>query len=206
MAESSIEPPTIAAVRRILSQNPKKALVDSSLTPAAVILLLYPKGGEYRILLNKRSDSVEDHKGEIAFPGGRKDDEDLTLQDTALRETYEEMGVRPQDVEVLGELDDVPTISNYLISPYVGAIAHSYPFRPNEREVEEVLEIPVAALRDSDNRRDEVRIVNGGLVDNPSYAYGGHLIHGATAKVLGRFLELLDSVPYEEGLWKSELP
>jgi 8-oxo-dGTP pyrophosphatase MutT (NUDIX family) len=201
-----MEHPAITAVRRILSQNPKKALVDPSLTPAGVMLLMYPEGGELRILLNKRSESVEDHKGEIAFPGGRKDEADRTLLDTALRETYEEMGVRPQDVDVLGELDDVPTNSNYLINAYVGTIPPSYPFQPNEREVAEVLEIPVAELRDSGNLRDEVRIVDGGLVSRPSYAYRGHLIYGATARVLAQFLGLLDGVSDEEALWKRGGP
>ena len=98
MEESATE-----LIRRILSENPKKAVFDSSLTPAGVTLLLYPKDGEYCILLNKRSDTVDDHKGEISFPGGRKDPEDKTLLDTALRETHEEMGISPNDIDVLGE-------------------------------------------------------------------------------------------------------
>ena len=117
-----MEHPAITAVRRILSQNPKKSLVDPSLTPAGVMLLIYPEGGEFRILLNKRSDSVEEHKGEIAFPGGRKDEADRTLLDTALRETYEEMGVRPQDVDVLGELDDV----THMLTAIIGAVFGFY--------------------------------------------------------------------------------
>ena len=196
-----MEHPAITAVRRILSQNPKKALFDPSLTPAGVMLLIYPAGGELRVLLNKRTESVEDHKGEIAFPGGRRDEADRTLLDTALRETYEEMGVRPQDVDVLGELDDVPTNTSYLINAYVGTIPPFYPFRPSEREVAEVLEIPIGELRDRSNLRDEVRIVDGGVVSRLSYAYNGHLIYGATARVLAQFLGLLDGVSDEEALW-----
>ncbi len=88
MEESATE-----QIRRILAENPKKTVVDSSLTPAGVTLLVYPKDGEYCILLNKRTDTVDDHKGEISFPGGRRDPEDRTLLDTALRETHEEMGI-----------------------------------------------------------------------------------------------------------------
>ena len=108
--------------------------------------------------------------------------------------------------DVLGELDDVPTNSNYLINPYVGTIPPSYPFQPSEREVAEVIEISVADLRNRTNLRDEVRIVDGGLVSRPSYAYRGHLICGATAMVLAQFLGLMDGVSDEEALWKRGGP
>ena len=199
-----VEPSTIAAVRRILSQSPKKTLHDASLIPAGVMVLLYPDDGEYRVLLNVRSADVEDHKGEISFPGGRMDEGDGTLLDTALRETHEEMGIQPQDVEVLGELDDVATRSSYVISPYVGTIPIPYHFKPNDREVAEVLEVPVSMLVDPGSLRDEMRLVDGEPVNSPSYAYRGHLIFGATAKVLRRFLEHLEGASDEEAPWRSE--
>ena len=183
---------TRTAVRRALSRTSPVSLTDASLTPAAVMLLLYRKNGEDCILLNKRSDSVEDHKGEIAFPGGRKDLSDASLLDTALRETHEEMGIHPQDVEVLGEMDDVATITNYVIRPFVGSIRHPYTFRPSRREVAEVLEVPVESLTNGTAVRDEVRVVDGGEVNTPSYAYRGHLIFGATATILRRMLKVLD--------------
>ena len=195
---------TTATVRSILSRNPKKTLVDHSLTPAGVMLLLYPKDGEYCVLLNKRSNSVEDHKGEISFPGGREDESDQTLLETALRETQEEMGVRPEDVEILGELDDVATNSNYLVSTFVGTIPPSYRFKPNAREVAEVLEIPLTALAGVENLRNEVRIVDRAPVGSPSYAYRGHLIFGATAKILSRFLELLGTASDEKAPRKEK--
>ena len=191
-----------ALIRRILSANPKKTIVDPSLAPAGVMVLLYSKNGEYCVLLNKRTDRVEHHKGEISFPGGSKDEADKTLLDTALRETYEEMGISPTDVDVLGVLDDVPTSSQFLISPYVGTIPNSYRFEPNEREVAEVLEVPVSTLMDNETLRDEVRIVNGELVNSPTYSYQRHLIFGATARVLKRFLDLIDSLPDKEALWR----
>lgn len=197
---------TIEAIRRILSQNPKKAIHDPSLVPAGVMLLLYPRDGEYCILLNKRARELEYHKGEVSFPGGRKDACDATLLDTALRETYEEMGIRPEDITVLGEVDDMPTSTHFLISPYVGTIPYPYDFRPNSREVAEVLEVPISTLLDPENRRDEVRVVNGELVHSPSYAYKGHIIFGATARVLRRFLGLLDSAPDKEAPWTRTKP
>ena len=198
MEESATE-----LIRRILTENPKKTLVDSSLTPAGVTLLLYPKDGEYCILLNKRTDTVDDHKGEISFPGGRKDLKDKTLLDTALRETQEEMGISPDDVDVLGEIDDVPTNTSYLISTFVGTIPYPYEFAPSETEVAEVLEVPISTLMDIDSARDEVRVRDGELVNSVSYSYDGHLIFGATARILSRFLELLDTAPEREAPWKS---
>ncbi len=190
-------------IRRILAENPKKTVVDSSLTPAGVTLLLYRKDGEYCILLNKRTDKVDDHKGEISFPGGRKDPEDKTLLDTALRETHEEMGISPGDVDVLGEIDDIPTNTSYLISTFVGTIPYPYKFVPSEAEVAEVLEVPIKALMDRETARDEVRVRDGELVNSVSYSYDGHLIFGATARILNRFLELLDTAPEREAPWKS---
>ena len=191
-------------IRRILAENPKKTISDSSLSPAGVLLLLYPKDGEYCVLLNKRTDQVEHHKGEISFPGGSKDAKDATLLDTALRETHEEMGIRPEDVEVLGQVDDTPTSTNFLITTTVGTIPYPYDFNPSELEVAQVLEVPLSALMDDETRRDEVRIVDDDLDHTPSYAYQGHLIFGATARVLSRFLKLLKTVPSEETLWTSQ--
>ena len=130
-----MEDPAIGVVRNLLAENPKKTISDPSLIPAGVMLLLYPKDGEYCILLNKRTNHVEHHKGEISFPGGSKDEEDATLLDTALRETHEEMGIRPQDIDVLGELDDTPTNSRFLINAYVGTIPYPYDFKPSAIEV-----------------------------------------------------------------------
>jgi 8-oxo-dGTP pyrophosphatase MutT (NUDIX family) len=188
-------------IRRILSTNPKKTVTDPSFTPAGVTLLLYSKGENYCILLQKRTDRVDYHKGEVCFPGGRKDEEDATLLDTALRETYEEMGILPADIEVLGQMDDMPTNTHYLIHTYVGTIPYPYEFLPSEAEVAQVLEVPVSALMDAQNVRDEIRIIDGKLINAPTFAYSGHVIFGATARVLKRFLELLETAPEKEAPW-----
>lgn len=179
--------------RRVLAENNKLTLTDPSLKPAGVTCLLYLKDGEYCILLNKRSQEVEHHKGEISFPGGMMDPEDATLRDTAVREAHEEMGILPEDIEIIGELDDVRTNSNFLMRPFVGTIPYPYAFKPSTIEVAEVLEVPISDLLDSNNRRDEIRIENGTFVNSPTYVYQGHLIYGATAKVLENFLSLIEN-------------
>lgn len=182
---------TIPLVRTVLSGHSKKSVTYPSLKPAGVLVVIYPKDGELHVLLNIRSQEVEDHKGEISFPGGRKDDSDSTMLSTALREAEEEIGILPDDVDVVGELDDVPTISSYLISPFVGIIPEAYEFKPNRQEVSQLLEVPMSALIDEKNLRDEMRLVEGKIVNRISYAYDGHLIYGATAMVLSGFLRML---------------
>src|SRR5512135_2908396 len=82
--------------------------------PAAVLIPLFPKQGEYHILLTKRTEHLNHHRGEISFPGGRAEPDDTDLIQTALRETWEEVGIEPDDVEILGVLDDFYSIHNYL--------------------------------------------------------------------------------------------
>ena len=159
--------------------------------PAAVFILLYPKDGEYCILLNKRSQQVEHHKGEISFPGGARDPEDSDFLATALREVHEEMGIRPEDVTVLGQLDDVETRSRFGVRVFVGTIPYPYPFRPSAREIAEVLEVPLGALWDIANLREEARWVEGETRKAYSYVYGAHLIFGATAQMVTQFLDAL---------------
>ena len=188
---------TTEVIRRVLGSRKKSFLQDSSLIPAAVLLAIYPKDGEYSILFNRRSQMVEHHKGEISFPGGAQDPEDQSYLDTALREAHEEMGIRPEDVTILGELDDVATRSRYGIRVFVATIPHDYPFRPNPEEIAEVLEVPIQALRNPANLRYEVRWEDGSLSRAVSYAYREHLIHGATAKMTHQFLELVRGIPMD---------
>ena len=190
-----LTPPEL--VKRALVNRKSERVSEPGLTPASVLVLLYPKDGDYCVLLNKRSEDVEHHKGEISFPGGSREPQDSDLRETALRETHEELGVRPGDVDLLGELDDTPTISNFVITPYVGAIGYPYDFKPSELEVTEVLEVPISALRDDKNLRDDVRLIEGRLVHSTSYVYEGQVIFGATARVLTTFLRLVEGVPQE---------
>lgn len=180
-------------IKSIVAETPGGTIDDPSLTPAGVMLLIYPKDGEYCILLQKRSTKVDSHKGEISLPGGKVDPGDATLLDTALRETHEEMGIDPADVEVFGALDQTATTTGFCTSPFAGTIPYPYKFSPQETEVAEVLEVPVSSLVDDANRRDEIRVADGDLEYAPVFAYDGHIIFGATARILDRFLRLLET-------------
>ena len=182
-------PPEV--IRKALSRRATLSVDDPSLTPAAVLLILYAKDGEYCVLLNKRSEEVEYHKGEISFPGGARDPEDKDFVDTALRETEEEMGIDRKDVTILGELDEVVTTSRFHVKVFVGSIAYPYKFKPSAVEIAEVLEVPIPSLNDPSNLRIETRWEDGVSVSTRSYAYREHLIFGVTARILQQFLEVL---------------
>ena len=186
-------------IKKVLADRERRSLSDPSLMPAAVMVLLYPKDGEYCVLLNKRSQQVEHHKGEMSFPGGARDPSDQNSLETALRETEEEMGISRSDVTVLGRLDDIATRSNFGVRVYLGTIPYPYPFNPSPLEVAEVVEIPLSALRDPANRRYETRWMNGETATACSYAHKQHLVFGATAKILQQFLEILEDGLMKEG-------
>ena len=190
-------PSPLDVIEKALANRVKKTLADASLTPAAVMLLLYPRNGEYCVLLNKRSEEVEYHKGEISFPGGSRDPEDTDSLDTALRETEEEMGIGRGDIRVLGQLDEIATNSGFSVDVYVGTIDYPYPFKPSDIEIAEVLEVPMSVLRDPANIRMETRWSGGQTETNYSYAYNGHLIFGATSRILQQFLEVAPGLPNE---------
>lgn len=190
---------TPALLQQVLSKRVKKNVTGSDLMPAAVLLLLYAKEGAYHVLLNKRSELVEHHKGEISFPGGARDPVDRDFLDTALRETEEEMGVSRGDVTILGELDDIVTRSNFGVRVYVGTIPYPYPFKPSQDEIAEVLEVPLSVLQDPANLRQDSRWVDNQLTTSYAYACGEHLVFGATATILEQFLDLLGQAPQQRG-------
>ncbi|GBD13965.1 putative Nudix hydrolase NudL [bacterium HR24] len=163
--------------------------------PAAVLVPLYLKDGEVHVLFTERTHHVEHHKGQISFPGGARDPEDPDLMTTALRESYEEAGIRPEDVEVIGRLDDIITITNFLVTPYVGVLRcdSGYQFCAHPHEVASLLEVPLPHLLDWRNMELELRQWRGTPVLVPAFRWNGYRIWGATARILKQFLDLLQS-------------
>lgn len=183
-------------IRRILEQREQQTWIinDRPLSPAAVLLPLFEKDGEQYLLLTKRTETLEYHKGQICFPGGSRHEEDRDLRSTALRETYEEIGVRPEDVEILGELDRMSTLtSNFLVTPFVGIIPYPYDFNVNKDEIDELVEVPLSALMDKASYREESYIIDGVEHTGGIFEYRGRVIWGATARMLKQFLELVFS-------------
>ncbi len=158
---------------------------------AAVLVPLLLKEGEWHVLVTQRTQMVEHHKGQISFPGGACDPDDADLLATALRETFEEVGVPPEAVEVLGTLDDFPTITSFIMTPFVGVIPHPFAYRLNRREVAAVVEVPLSFLHNPAHLRKERWEVEGHVHDVLFWDYGPYTIWGATARILKSFLDLV---------------
>jgi len=179
-------------IRHFLADYRPQRLSHDKATPAAVLLLIYEKAGEPYVVLTRRTEDVEHHKGETSFPGGASDPNDGDMLATALRETEEEIGVRPEDVEVLGQLDDIVTITGFLVSPFVGVLrTSSYPFVVNAQEVAELVEVPLRHLMDERNLERGTRHYGDRWLPFLSYHYGDHRIWGATARIFKGFFEHL---------------
>ena len=189
--------PLLEDLRTALAGRTAREAPSGSYVPSAVLILVYPSGDDHKVLLHRRSQRVVHHKGDIAFPGGVQE-EGESLRETALRETHEEVGVDPADVDVLGRLDDTPTSANYLITPFVGTIPSPYEFRPNGDEVDALLEATVSGLRDPSNRRDDARLAEGELKRIPCFAHDGNLVVGATAMILADLVALIDGSERQE--------
>ena len=175
-------------IEKILSHYKKKKITSENLKSSAVLIPLFHNEGQCHVLFTKRSSQVDFHKGQVSFPGGRPESHDSSLLQTALREAEEEIGLKAKDAEILGELDDSLTLtSGYVISPFVAAIPYPYPFKADPREVEEIFSVPLSALMDEVNLRPH----ESGL--GYAYEYEGHIIWGATARIVKQFTELLKS-------------
>jgi 8-oxo-dGTP pyrophosphatase MutT (NUDIX family) len=181
-------------VRRRLSVYRPQRIEPGGRASAGVLLLLYDADGETHLLFTKRTELVEHHKGEICFPGGRQEAGDADLFATAVRETFEEVGIQPAHVERIGQLNDIVSRgSNFVISPFVGFLTASHPYHYShaDHEVDEILEIPLAHLLDETNGGLELRHLDGKDVEMRFYRFHGHVIWGATARILAQFLGLL---------------
>ncbi|HVH31291.1 MAG TPA: CoA pyrophosphatase [bacterium] len=177
-------------VRTRLADRTRRTIIAPELRRAAVLLPLHEQGGEPYVLFTRRTETVETHKGQISFPGGAADPHDAGVQSTALRETQEEMGIPPQQVEVLGVLDDLPTtVSGFVVAPVVGIIPYPYPFRINSAEIAEVLTVPLRVFRDPSRLRVERRERQGRRIDVYFYRYDKHEIWGVTARIVKGFVD-----------------
>ena len=180
---------TIVTIKSILDARQPKAIkkIDPSYRHAAVLVPLFKSDGQYQVLFTKRTHQVEEHKGQISFPGGGVEERDRTLEETALRESFEEVGLQKEDVSILGQLDDTPTASSrFIIHPFVGFIPYPYPFALSAAEVKRIIQIPLDFFAEPSHqlyRRDGYM--------GPSFDYEGDVIWGATALIMEHLLDLL---------------
>lgn len=160
---------------------------------AGVLALIYPEhkthtinhNAELRLILTRRTDSLRGHSGQISFPGGKRDPDDTSFAQTALRETCEELGICQDTIELLGMLSRIyiPP-SNFHVYPQVGYLNQTPEYKPNPLEVAEVFSIPLSALLDEKYKQQEKRTFGESTVMVPYYAFNGHKVWGATAVML----------------------
>lgn len=188
--------PALDALRTTLARRTPGALrlPGLQLRESAVLVPLVLRAGELHLVVTRRTDTLRSHAGQMAFPGGAREAEDETPLHTALRETHEEVGVPGDAVEVLGQLDETPTLTSYRIIPFVGVVSPSVIWRPCEDEVAEILEVPVSLLTAPGVHRTQEHFAIGRTWEVDYYdvptAAGVRTIWGATARIVRNLLAL----------------
>jgi 8-oxo-dGTP pyrophosphatase MutT (NUDIX family) len=165
---------------------------EGDFRPAAVLIPLFVREDTVHVVLTKRTENVRTHQGQVSFPGGSFETGDGTLRTTALREAHEEVGLRPDDVRILGVLDDLPTFaSGFLVRPFVAEVPHPYEFVHDVTEVDHVFSPPLDLFADPARRREEVRERDGQRYQMTSYDVYGNVVWGATARMLIQLVRII---------------
>lgn len=176
-------------------------LPEVVLREAAVLVPLTVRAGVPVVVVTRRPDTLRRHAGQISFPGGVRDPQDVTPLHTALRELEEEVGVHSEQVQILGMLDEIPTITEFRVVPFVGRVEPGTVFHPNPTEIAEVIEVPLVALLEPARQRVEKRFIRGAERDIYFFEYAGHTIWGATARIVRNLLDVSADLP----AWKDLL-
>ncbi len=162
------------------------------LRPAAVLVPLIYRDDNLQLILTKRASHLKHHPGQIAFPGGKIDDVDADPKAAALREAWEEIGLPPEAVDVLGELPPHETVTSYAVTPILGLVTRPFEVTPEIGEVEEVFCVPFKNVSNLAQFSRQARIWQGRLRYYETVPYGPYYIWGATARMLRALAERLD--------------
>lgn len=182
---------------------PERSLQPPPGTPpprrGAVLVLLYPYEGDWLLPLTVRTAALRQHSGEVSLPGGRFDEGDGTLERTALREAWEELGIPPEQVEMITSLHPVwIPVSNFLVLPVVGLATARPPFKPGPGEVALLVEASLRHLTMPEARQTTMRVLRGSEWDVPFFAVGNHQVWGATALILAQLVNRVQGAGRDE--------
>ena len=159
-------------------------MLDRVFKPAAVLIGLVERDGEAQVILTKRTEKLSNHSGQVAFPGGKIDDDDASPEAAALREAWEEIGLDINEVDILGRLPDYYSGSGYLIAPVIGAVSASAGYEINKDEVDYKFEVPLSFLMNPDNHLHASKFFAGKDRHYYEMPYEDHYIWGVTAGMI----------------------
>lgn len=183
---------TLEQFKNTIKNFHRREIRDEKFKPSAVLIPLYEKENEIHTIVTLRPQNMKNHQGQFAFPGGARDKEDATFEDTALREAEEEVGLKRKHVDIFGKLDDIVTPTLYSITPVVAKISYPYTFTPNAHEIEKIVEVNLRDLCNMENFREHTgQTVHGYALTVPFFDYKEHTIWGATGRMLKQLLFLL---------------
>lgn len=173
-------------IQRLTGYAPRR--LDLSYPEAGILVPVTDDPGNPEMIFTLRSDKMSTHKGQVAYPGGKRDPEDLSLAATALRETHEEIGLPPDQVEIISPLSQVTSLHRILVSPYVGVVPEGHPLEANPGEIDSIFRVPLSFfLEDRRERTDAIPFQNR-TIHVPCYRWGRYQIWGLSAVVLVDFL------------------
>ena len=162
--------------------------LSTDLKPAGVLIPVVQRRRDLTILMTRRADYLAHHPGQVSFPGGRMEEVDVDIVETALRETEEEVGIARHQVTVIGHMRPTPTITGYAVTPTVGLIEEDLQLTPDPGEVADIFEVPLEYLMDTGNYRESYRDFKGQKFRVIEVQFEGQRIWGATAFMLSRFI------------------
>ena len=171
--------------------RPRRISPENGTVRAAVLIPLLERDGAVKVLFTKRTSNLPHHAGQISFPGGAREDKDPDSLATALRETREEVGIEPDKVEVVTRLDQIVTITNFLVTPYLGLVSPEARLTINPVEVARLVEVPAKKVFDPASYHPTEVSWQGTTLMNQALSHNGDVIWGATARILLNLLEAL---------------
>jgi 8-oxo-dGTP pyrophosphatase MutT (NUDIX family) len=186
-------------LREALLERQERTIHPAHATPASVLIPLVDRDGEAYVWLIRRTQAMRRHSGQVAFPGGKRDHTDESALAAALRETEEELGFPRDRVEVHGRLDDLETITGFIVSPFVGWLREDLPARPSAVEIARAFCVPLAAFVHAEPRARPFR-GRGMTRIAPSYEVDGELVWGATARIMMNLVAVVREVLNKHGL------
>ncbi len=180
-------------LRKRLNELPERTETEWEATPAAVLVPFFREENEWHLLMTKRTENLNAHRGQVSFPGGAIEPRDRSPVETALREAQEEIGLPPERVKILGQLNSLLTVTQYHVTPVVAAIPWPFDIVLNPNEVASAFGVPLSWLMDGGNleRRERETPLPGGRPIGVYYfePYQGHVIWGVTAYIIVNLLE-----------------